>query len=60
MADDPRSFWGKVAVLIAFISALVGLGAALKECSFPSVPGVPSLDRGRTLQSEPGPPGGRL
>ena len=33
MSEEHKSFWGKLAVLTAFLSALVGLGTLVKQCS---------------------------
>ena len=45
MADDPKTFWGKIAAATAFIGAIVALGTLLKECSG-SLIGPPPSTRG--------------
>ena len=44
MSDAPRSFWGKLALITAFLSALVGFGTRLNQCSQKdyNVPNYPS------------------
>jgi hypothetical protein len=55
MSEEPRSFWGKLALITAFLSALGGVGVMLNQCSggnnVPSNPDTPPVPPVRNYQT---------
>jgi hypothetical protein len=50
MAEEPKTIWGKLAIITSLLTALVALGTLLKQCSVEDSP-VPAVTT--TVPSSP-------